>query len=188
MIHIRSQVQSQSYKFLKIAKTSTFEILQETLHATHLLTLLDKMYKYEMDTTRTVEATKPTRDAGRTWDGRGMDGRTNGVKPIYPQTTSLCRGYNYRNWGIISIRCSIHKRQPIACPNGWAMCALWEYLCENWPRYNGTALYFTQNWVTYQSCTLHHTVRGLSTTPDIVIDVFYFNPSRQWKQDTTHII
>ena len=85
MIHIRSQVktrQSQSYKFEKIAKNSNFEILQETIHGTHLLKLLDKIYKYELDPTRTVGATERTRDAGRT-DGR-MDGRTDGVKPIYP--------------------------------------------------------------------------------------------------------
>ena len=71
--HIRSQVktrQSQSYKFLKIAKNSNFEILQQTLYATHLLKLLNKMHKYEMDPTRTVGATERTRDAGR------MDGRT----------------------------------------------------------------------------------------------------------------
>ena len=49
--------------------THKFEILQETLHTTHLLKLLDKMYKYEMDPTRTVGATEQTRDAGRT-DGR----------------------------------------------------------------------------------------------------------------------
>ena len=58
-----------------------------TLHATHLLKLLDKMYKYEMDPTKTVGATEWTRDAGR----------TDGVKPIYPPpppTTSLCGGYN----------------------------------------------------------------------------------------------
>ena len=69
VIHIRSQVktrQSQSYKFKKIAKSSNFEILQETIHATHLLKLLDKMYKYEKDPTRTVDATEWTRDAGRT--------------------------------------------------------------------------------------------------------------------------
>ena len=95
VIHIRSQVktrQSQSYKFLKIAKNSNVEILQETIHATHLLKLLDKMYKYEMDPTRTVGATERTWDAGRT-DGR-TDRRTDKVKPIYPPTTSLCRGYN----------------------------------------------------------------------------------------------
>ena len=73
MIHIKSQVktrQSQSYKFKKIAKNTNFEILLETLHATHLLKLLDKMYTYEMDPTKTVGATERTRDAGR------MDGRT----------------------------------------------------------------------------------------------------------------
>ena len=62
-IHIRSQVetrQSQSYKFLKIAKNSNFEI--NFTHA-NLLKLLDKMYKYEMDPTRTVGATERTRDA-----------------------------------------------------------------------------------------------------------------------------
>ena len=86
VIHIRSQVkktQSQSYKFKKIAKISNFEILQKTLQATHLLKLFYKMYKYEMDPTRTVEATERTRDAGRTRDGR-TDRRTDGVKPIYP--------------------------------------------------------------------------------------------------------
>ena len=53
-----------------------FEISQETLHTTHLLKLLDKMYKYEMDSTRTVGATEQTQDAGRTQDGRGTDGQT----------------------------------------------------------------------------------------------------------------
>ena len=41
--------QSQTYKFLKIATYSNFEILQDTLHATHLLKLLDKMNKYQME-------------------------------------------------------------------------------------------------------------------------------------------
>ena len=58
----------------KNAKNSNLKILQETLHATHLLKLLDNMYKYEMDPTRTVGATERTRDAGRT-EGR-TDGRT----------------------------------------------------------------------------------------------------------------
>ena len=51
VIHIRSHVktrQIQSYKFLKIAKNSNFEILQENLHATHLLKFPDKLYKYPM--------------------------------------------------------------------------------------------------------------------------------------------
>ena len=49
----------------------------QILHETHLLKLLDKIYKYEMDPTRTVEATERTRDAGRTQDGR-TDGQTDG--------------------------------------------------------------------------------------------------------------
>ena len=71
MIHIRCQVkrrQSQSYKVLKITNNSNFE--------THLLELLDKMCRYEMDTTRTVRATERTRDTGQT-DGR-TDRRTDG--------------------------------------------------------------------------------------------------------------
>ena len=45
------------------------KILKETLHATHLLKVIDKMYRYEMDPTRTVGATERTQDAGQT-DGR----------------------------------------------------------------------------------------------------------------------
>ena len=77
--------QSQSYKFQKIAKTSNFKILQETLHGTHFLKFLDKMCKYEMDPTRTVGATEQTRDAG--W--------TDGVKPTYPSTPLFRGGYTY---------------------------------------------------------------------------------------------
>ena len=61
-----------------------FKIWQETLRMTYHLKFLDKMYKYEMVPTRTVCATKRTRDAGRTdrgADGR-KDGRTDGVKPF----------------------------------------------------------------------------------------------------------
>ena len=89
VIHIISKVktrQSQSYKFKKIAKNTNFKILPETLHATHLLQLLDKMYEYKMDPIKTVGATERTWDAGRT------DGQTDGVKPVYPPTTSLWRG------------------------------------------------------------------------------------------------
>ena len=46
------------------------QILQENLYVTHPLQLLDKMYKYEMDPTRTVGHTERTLDVGR------MDGRT----------------------------------------------------------------------------------------------------------------
>ena len=43
LIHTRSQVKTrQSHKFKNIAKNSNFGILQQTLHAPHLLKLLDK--------------------------------------------------------------------------------------------------------------------------------------------------
>ena len=48
---------------------------------------LYKMYKYEMDPTKTVEATERPRDAGRT-----RDGRTDGVKPIYLPNNFVVRG------------------------------------------------------------------------------------------------
>ena len=41
-----SETTSQGYNLIKNAKNSNFEILQETLHMTHLLKLLDKMYEY----------------------------------------------------------------------------------------------------------------------------------------------
>ena len=72
---------------------SKIQILQETLHAAHLLKLLNRMYEYEMDPTRTVGTTEWLLD-GRT-DGRiyrQTDIRTEWNQ--YPQTTSLCGGIN----------------------------------------------------------------------------------------------
>ena len=54
----------QIYFFLQKIK-----FWKNTLHVAHLLKLLDKMYKYEIDPTRTVGATEWTRDVGGT-DGR----------------------------------------------------------------------------------------------------------------------
>ena len=63
---IPSQKKTKSkLQILNNCQKSNFKILQETLHATHLLKLLDKMCKYEMDPTRTVGATERTRDAGQ---------------------------------------------------------------------------------------------------------------------------
>ena len=87
--HVKIRL-SQIYKFWKLPKIQIMKFCKKNLHATHFLKLLDKMYKYEMDPTRTVGATERTRDAGR-MDGQ-TDGRTDGVKPIYPPTTSLFRG------------------------------------------------------------------------------------------------
>ena len=98
VIHIRSQVkrrQSWSYKFKKIAKNSNLKIVQETLHATHLPKLLDKMYKYEMDPNQNCRRYRADMwcgmDTGRT------DRRTDGVKPIYPPTTSLYNKVEFSN-------------------------------------------------------------------------------------------
>ena len=62
--HMVSQVkrrQSQSYKFKEFTKFSNILISIQTLHATHLLKLLDKMCKYEMAPTSIVEDTERTR-------------------------------------------------------------------------------------------------------------------------------
>ena len=58
-----------------------------------------------------------------------------------------CYINNCRNWGRISIKCWIHIRDPILRPNGWAMgCLPLIYIfLENWPRYNGAALYFAKD-------------------------------------------
>ena len=80
-------------------------ILKQTLHATHLLKLLDKMCKYEMDPTSIVEVTERTRFCPQT-DGktdRRTNGRTDGRttwSQYTPLSTSLKRGY---------------KEQPFSC-------------------------------------------------------------------------
>ena len=65
---------SQSYKFKEFAKVSNFWILKQTLFATHLLKLLDKMCKYEMDPMGIVEDKERTRfcpQMDRQTDGQG---------------------------------------------------------------------------------------------------------------------
>ena len=83
--HIGSQFkrrQSQSYKFKEFAKISNLAILKQTLHATHILKLLDTICKYEMDPTRIVEDTERTRFCPQT--DRRTDKQTDKVKPAYP--------------------------------------------------------------------------------------------------------
>ena len=75
-IHIGSQVktrQSQSYKFKEFAKTLNLWILNKTLHATHLLELLDKRWIWN-GSGNIVEDTKQTRFCTQTDKG----------KPVYP--------------------------------------------------------------------------------------------------------
>ena len=101
---IPSQNKTKS-KLQMLKKLPKIQILLSTLHTTHLLKLLDKMYKYEMDPTRIVGATERTWDAGQTdgrTDGR-VDGRTDG-------RTDGWREWNQYNpqqlrcvWGIITV-------------------------------------------------------------------------------------
>ena len=90
--------QSQSYKFKKFAKISNFRILKRALHATHLLKLLDKMCKYEMDPMSIVEDTERTRFCPQT--DRRTDGRTDrrtdgqGDTSIHPFQLRWSGGYN----------------------------------------------------------------------------------------------
>ena len=50
----------------------------------------------------------------------------------------------YNNWGRTPIRCWIRKKTPHTSPVRVRYgVSLFRYLWENWPHYNGTALYFT---------------------------------------------
>ena len=82
----RSKLQIEKKK--KLSKIQ-FQIVQKTLHATHLQEMLIRMYKYKLDPTRTVGSTEQTQDAGRT-DGQA-DGRN---ETNISLTTSMCGGYN----------------------------------------------------------------------------------------------
>ena len=60
--------------FKEIAKNSSFRICHKTQHATHLLKLVDKICKYEMDAANIVDDTQRTRFCPQTdiWtDGQG---------------------------------------------------------------------------------------------------------------------
>ena len=74
-------------------KNSNFWILKWALHTTHLLKLLDKMCKYEMDPMSILEDTERTRFCPQT--DRRTDGRTDRRTRWYQYTslsTSLKRG------------------------------------------------------------------------------------------------
>ena len=78
-VHIGSQVKtrhSQSYKFKEFAKTSNLLTFIKTLHWTHLLKLLDKMCKYELDPASILEDTERTRFCPQM--DRRREGRTDG--------------------------------------------------------------------------------------------------------------
>ena len=56
----QKKTKSKLQIFLKIAQISIFLILKQALHTTHLLKLLDKTCKYEMDPMSIVEDTERT--------------------------------------------------------------------------------------------------------------------------------
>ena len=87
---IPSQNKTKS-KLQILKKLPKIQILHGTLQATHLLKVLDKMYKYEMDPTKIEGATERTQDAGRT-DGQ-TDGRTEWNQHT-SQQLRCARGYN----------------------------------------------------------------------------------------------
>ena len=72
-------------KVTNFKNSPNFWILKRALHATHLLKLLDKMCKYEMDPMSIVEDTERTRFCPQT------DGRTRWYQ-YTPLSTSLKRG------------------------------------------------------------------------------------------------
>ena len=79
---------------LKFRQNLNFlKILTQTLHATHLLNLLDKLCKYEKDLTSIVEDTERTRFYPQM--DRRTDGKTDKVKPVYtllPTSLNRWRG------------------------------------------------------------------------------------------------
>ena len=74
--HYMDTRQSERWNFKEITKISNFRICHKTQHATHLLKLVDKICKYEMDSAH-----------------RRTDGQTDKVKPVYPASTSLGVGW-----------------------------------------------------------------------------------------------
>ena len=114
---IPSQNKTKSnYKLKKIAKIKIMKLCQKTLHATHLLKLLDKMYKYEMDPTRTVGATEQTRDVG--WMDWQKDIRSETNIPPPPQ--QLCCGEGIKIllwWGCDCYLLLIINRSVWRCTN-----------------------------------------------------------------------
>ena len=90
---IQSQKKTKpKLQILKFAKISNFEIFKQTLHATHLLKLLDKMCKYEMDPMSIVEDTDYRVDTILS-----TDGQTDKVKPLY---FVEAEGITRQIWGI----------------------------------------------------------------------------------------
>ena len=82
--------QSQSCKFKEFSKISNFLILLETLHATHILKLLDNICKYKMDPMSIVEDTERTRFCPQT-DRRSRWNQYNPLSTLLKRVGGIMR-------------------------------------------------------------------------------------------------
>ena len=95
VIHIRSQVkrrQSQSYKFKKLPKIQNLKFGNK-LYKQHIFwSCLIRCINMKW-----IQPEPQALQSGHRMRDKWTDGQTDGVKSIYPPTTSLCRGYNKAN-------------------------------------------------------------------------------------------
>ena len=93
IIHTTDSHQIPSHKVTNFEKLLKIQILtfckKLNPRPWHLLKLIDKVYKCEIDPTKTVGATERTRDVGRT------DGRTEWNQYTPAPNNFVVRGYNY---------------------------------------------------------------------------------------------
>ena len=127
--------QSQSYKFKKFAKIAIFLISKRALHATHLLKLLTKMCKYEIDQMSIVEDTERTRFCPQTdrRTNRRTDRRTDGQGDTSIPPFQLRWSGRYNKWVLNDSKLQtnseieyIHEEIIFLHSMGWNM---WSLLC-----------------------------------------------------------
>ena len=85
LIHVGSEVKDINFK--NLPKNNILKILQKSFHGTHLLELLDMMYKHEIDPASIVEDTEQTPFCPQ------RDGQTDKLKPVYPFQLRWNGGY-----------------------------------------------------------------------------------------------
>ena len=81
---------------------------------------------------------------------------------------------NYRNSGRISTRRWTHKDTPYLALTGELRGVFCEYLWENWPRYNSTALYFRSKSQYTNNYLIKHDVYLLSLLSSCLICSNYY--------------
>ena len=118
--HIGSQIkrrQSKNYKFKEFVKITNLWILKRTLHATHLLKLLEKMCTYEMDPTSFVEDTEQTQFCPQTdrWMDRRTDGRTrwNQYTPFQLRWSGGYKNLWFMRWSFHEILTKLFSFEPL---------------------------------------------------------------------------